>query len=57
MAEQACDELEKEGISVELIDPRVLIPLDTEKIFESVKKPGVLPLFMRHQLEVDMVAK
>lgn len=33
-------ELEGEGISVEVIDPRTLIPLDTEIIINSVKKTG-----------------
>jgi len=31
-------ELEKEGISCEVIDPRTLVPLDEETILESVKK-------------------
>jgi acetoin:2,6-dichlorophenolindophenol oxidoreductase subunit beta len=37
---QAAEELEKEGISVEVIDPRTLVPLDIETIVESVKKTG-----------------
>lgn len=32
--------LEKEGISVEVIDPRTLTPLDEETIINSVKKTG-----------------
>ncbi len=36
----ASDELEKEGISVEVIDPRTLVPLDKETILSSVKKTG-----------------
>ncbi len=32
------EELSKEGISVEVIDPRTLTPLDEETILESVKK-------------------
>lgn len=32
--------LEKDGISVEVVDPRSLVPLDEEKILESVKKTG-----------------
>ncbi len=28
------------GKTVEVIDPRVLLPLDTDKIFASVKKTG-----------------
>jgi pyruvate/2-oxoglutarate/acetoin dehydrogenase E1 component len=37
---ESAAELEKEGISVEIIDPRTLIPLDKETIFNSVKKTG-----------------
>lgn len=32
--------LEKEGVSVEVIDPRTLVPLDKETILNSVKKTG-----------------
>ncbi|WP_042346985.1 alpha-ketoacid dehydrogenase subunit beta [Bacillus massiliigorillae] len=35
---QAAEQLAKEGISVEVIDPRTLVPLDIETIVESVKK-------------------
>jgi len=38
----AATELEKEGISVEVIDPRTLYPLDKETILQSVKKTGRL---------------
>jgi pyruvate dehydrogenase E1 component beta subunit len=38
LALQAAEELEKEGISVEVVDPRTLRPLDTELIIRSVKK-------------------
>ncbi len=37
-----CDKLAKEGISVEVIDPRTIAPLDMETIFESVQKTGRL---------------
>jgi len=37
-----CDELEKEGISVELIDPRTVAPLDVDTILASVHKTGRL---------------
>jgi pyruvate/2-oxoglutarate/acetoin dehydrogenase E1 component len=33
-------ELQDDGISAEVIDPRTLIPLDKETIFESVMKTG-----------------
>ncbi|MCK5625377.1 alpha-ketoacid dehydrogenase subunit beta [Candidatus Bathyarchaeota archaeon] len=38
----AAAELEKEGISVEVVDPRTLYPLDKETILQSVKKTGRL---------------
>ncbi len=38
----ACDALEREGISVELIDPRTVAPLDVETIGRSVGKTGRL---------------
>lgn len=37
---KAADILEGEGISVEIIDPRTLVPFDWETVFESVKKTG-----------------
>lgn len=39
---QACEILAKEGISVELIDPRTVAPLDMETIQNSVAKTGRL---------------
>ena len=41
---QAADEVKEEGISVEVVDPRTLVPLDKEIIIESVKKTGKLML-------------
>lgn len=41
-AMQAAEELEKEGLSVEVIDPRTLAPLDIDTIVGSVKKTGRL---------------
>jgi pyruvate dehydrogenase E1 component subunit beta len=38
IALQAADELEKQGVSCEVIDPRTIRPLDIETIIESVKK-------------------
>lgn len=38
LALQAADELQKEGISLEIIDLRSLSPWDREMVFESVKK-------------------
>lgn len=41
---KAAEELEKENISVEVVDPRTLIPLDKEIIINSVKKTGKVML-------------
>ncbi len=38
----AAEELAKEGVSCEVIDPRTLFPLDTETILASVRKTGRL---------------
>lgn len=39
---EAAEQLGKEGIQAEVIDPRTLVPLDEETIIESVKKTGRL---------------
>lgn len=39
---EAAAELEKDGIDVEVVDPRTLVPLDKETIIKSVKKTGRL---------------
>ena len=39
---EAADILAKEGIEVELIDPRSLLPFDHELVYESVRKTGRL---------------
>jgi pyruvate dehydrogenase E1 component beta subunit len=40
----AAEQLEREGISAEVIDPRTLAPLDVATIVKSVKKTGRLVL-------------
>jgi len=42
VALEACAELERAGVSVELIDPRTVAPLDVETIGASVAKTGRL---------------
>ncbi|MEM2020842.1 MAG: alpha-ketoacid dehydrogenase subunit beta [Zestosphaera sp.] len=37
---KAADELAKEGVSVEVIDPRTIVPFDKETVLKSVKKTG-----------------
>ncbi len=39
---KACETLEKEGVSVEVIDPRTVAPLDVDAIAQSVAKTGRL---------------
>ncbi|MEM3673794.1 MAG: alpha-ketoacid dehydrogenase subunit beta [Candidatus Bathyarchaeia archaeon] len=39
---KAAEKLEEEGVSVEVIDPRTLTPLDKQAIIKSVKKTGRL---------------
>lgn len=41
---KAADEVAADGISVEVVDPRTLIPLDKDLIINSVKKTGKLML-------------
>jgi pyruvate/2-oxoglutarate/acetoin dehydrogenase E1 component len=38
----AAEELAREDVSVEIVDPRTLVPLDTETIRQSVRKTGRL---------------
>lgn len=38
----AAEQLEKDGISVEVVDPRTLLPLDMDTILDSVKKTHAL---------------
>ncbi|MHB8186336.1 MAG: alpha-ketoacid dehydrogenase subunit beta [Dermatophilaceae bacterium] len=42
VAEEAAKELQSSGISIEIIDPRTVSPLDLDTILESVKKTGRL---------------
>jgi acetoin:2,6-dichlorophenolindophenol oxidoreductase subunit beta len=42
LAQKAADLLAAEGISIEIIDPRTLIPLDIDAIVASVRKTGRL---------------
>ena len=42
VAEEAASLLQQEGISVEVIDPRVLIPFDEEAMLKSIAKTGRL---------------
>ena len=39
---KVCDQLAREGISIELIDPRTVAPLDVETVRRSVGKTGRL---------------
>ena len=39
---EACEQLAQEGVSLEVVDPRTLAPLDMDTILESVHKTGRL---------------
>jgi len=39
-AAKAARDLEKEGIDIEIIDPRTLVPFDRETFIRSIKKTG-----------------
>jgi pyruvate dehydrogenase E1 component beta subunit len=45
-ADKAADELEKEGISCEIIDLRTIKPLDYEAVLKSVKKTNRLVILV-----------
>ncbi|HEB31638.1 MAG TPA: alpha-ketoacid dehydrogenase subunit beta [Spirochaetes bacterium] len=36
------EDMEKEGVSIEVVDPRTLVPLDKETIYRSIEKTGRL---------------
>src|SRR5207253_1022850 len=42
MASEVAEKLSQEGISVELIDLRTIVPFDVETVLNSVKKTGKL---------------
>ena len=50
-ANEVADKLAKDGISVEVVDPRTISPLDEEGILESVASTGRVLLSM-NQLHV-----
>lgn len=45
IALEAAEELELQGISAEVYDPRTLLPLDRDLLFKSVKKTGRVVVF------------
>ncbi len=49
LAESAAEKLAKENISVEIVDPRTIVPLDEEIILNSVKKTGRLVVCIDEQ--------
>ncbi len=46
----AANQLEEEGISLEVIDPRTLVPLDKETIIKSIQKTNKLVIFHEDNL-------
>ena len=45
IALEAAEELETQGISAEVYDPRTLLPLDKDLLFQSIKKTGRVVIF------------
>ncbi len=54
---EAIESLEKDGISVELIDMRTLLPWDRETIFESVKKTSRVVLVQENSKTGGVMAE
>jgi pyruvate/2-oxoglutarate/acetoin dehydrogenase E1 component len=54
---EAASNLEKEGISVEVIDVRTLVPLDKQTIIESVKKTHRLLIVDEDYLSYGMTGE
>ncbi len=54
---EAVEKLEKEGVSVELIDMRTLLPWDRETIFESVKKTSKVVLVQENSKTGGVMAE
>jgi len=57
LALAAANELSKENISAEVIDPRTLVPLDKNTILESVKKPVTWLWLIPHTKPVQQPVK
>jgi pyruvate dehydrogenase E1 component beta subunit len=54
---EASESLSKEGIEVEIVDPRTLVPLDKEAIIASVEKTGRLLITHEANLTVGIGAE
>jgi len=56
----AAQKLEKGGISVEVVDPRTLVPFDTETLVSSVRKTGRLLVvdeaYLRFGIQAEVMA-
>jgi pyruvate/2-oxoglutarate/acetoin dehydrogenase E1 component len=54
---KVAEELKKEGISAEVIDPRTLVPLDIQTIINSVKKTGRVVIVSEDVKRVGITAE
>ena len=54
---KAAGQLAKDGIDVEVIDPRTLVPLDKKTILESVAKTSRLVVVSESQLTCGMCSE
>ena len=55
-AKKAAEDLEKEGISVEVIDLRTVSPIDVDTIIKSIKKTGRLVVVQEAQRQAGVAA-
>ena len=56
-AVRAAEQLQEEGIDIEVIDPRTLVPLDKESILQSVRKTSRLVVVSEGQLTCGMTSE
>ena len=54
---QAAEPLSKEGISVEVVDPRTITPFDTQTVAQSVRKTGRLLVLQDATTRVSMAGE
>lgn len=54
---KAAEELQKEGISAEVIDPRTLVPMDKETILNSVQKTSRLVIATEDELTCGVASE
>jgi pyruvate/2-oxoglutarate/acetoin dehydrogenase E1 component len=57
VAMRVADALDKEGVSVEVVDPRTLRPLDSPTLLKSVRKTGRVVVIDEGRLSCGMASE